>query len=192
MIKAKQFEKAVGDLESEQAEASRAIVLTREFNIGTVEELEQATEILQGVKEKIKELDTRRKSVVTPLNGVVSEINSWFRPVTNKLKTVEKQLKDAIAGYHRIVSESNRMAQEEAGKASSAIEAEEALAKIQDVPKMAGVTISKVWDFEVEDEAKVPEIYKVVNEQAIRLAVRAGTRKIPGVRIFKRDQVSSR
>jgi len=43
----------------------------------------------------------------------------------------------------------------------------------------------KTWVFEVVDYDQVPREYLVVDESAIRRAVRDGIRKIPGVRIFE-------
>jgi len=53
-------------------------------------------------------------------------------------------------------------------------------------------TIKKVWTFQVEDPALVPEQYKVVDERKIRAAVASGIREIPGVRIYLSPQVAVR
>jgi hypothetical protein len=50
-------------------------------------------------------------------------------------------------------------------------------------------TVTKRWTFEVENENEVPRAFLVVNEKAIRAAVKAGTRSIPGVRIFQAANV---
>ena len=43
----------------------------------------------------------------------------------------------------------------------------------------------RVWTFEIIDAALVPVIYKVVDEQKIRDAIKQGMRDIPGLRIFE-------
>lgn len=48
----------------------------------------------------------------------------------------------------------------------------------------AVVSLRNHWTFEVADPAQVPREYLSVNEGAIRAAIRAGARDIPGVRIF--------
>uniref|UniRef100_A0A6M3XND3 Uncharacterized protein n=1 Tax=viral metagenome TaxID=1070528 RepID=A0A6M3XND3_9ZZZZ len=53
-------------------------------------------------------------------------------------------------------------------------------------------TIKQVWTFEVENVAELPTDYLLPNEPLIRKAVNAGVRTIPGVRIFQKDQLSSR
>jgi hypothetical protein len=40
------------------------------------------------------------------------------------------------------------------------------------------------WTFAIEDEDKVPAGYLMVNEAAVKAAIKAGTRDIPGLRIF--------
>ena len=56
----------------------------------------------------------------------------------------------------------------------------------------AGSTVAarQEWTFEVVDEALVPREYLEVNEVAVRKAVNAGLREIPGVRIFQRVQLA--
>jgi len=53
-------------------------------------------------------------------------------------------------------------------------------------------TIKQVWTFEVENIKELPTDYLLPNEPLIRKAVNAGVRTIPGVRIFQKDQLSSR
>lgn len=50
----------------------------------------------------------------------------------------------------------------------------------------------KTWDFEVEDVSMLPRAFIQPNEQAIRAAVKAGERTIPGVRIFEKSSLAVR
>lgn len=52
------------------------------------------------------------------------------------------------------------------------------------------VATRKAWDFEVVDAEKVPRLYLVVDEAALRKAVRSGLRDIPGVRIYEKETLS--
>ena len=49
-----------------------------------------------------------------------------------------------------------------------------------------------VWQFRVADEYAVPREYLSVNESAIRAAVRAGAREIPGVEIWAETRLDRR
>jgi uncharacterized membrane protein YqiK len=50
-------------------------------------------------------------------------------------------------------------------------------------------TMVKSWTFEVTDPAAVPREYLVVDEKALRAAVKDGIREIPGVRIFEDSNI---
>lgn len=63
----------------------------------------------------------------------------------------------------------------------------------QAAPKVAGISIAKVWTFEVTDAAKVPREWLDVNEKRIGKYVQAvkGAANIPGVRVFEVSRVSA-
>lgn len=60
-------------------------------------------------------------------------------------------------------------------------------------PKTAGVHTTKTWTFEIVDESKVPDEYKIIDEKAIRGVVKAtkGKMQIPGIRIFQKSNIAS-
>lgn len=47
------------------------------------------------------------------------------------------------------------------------------------------ITFREVWNFEVIDKTITPEDYKIVDEAQVRVAIYAGVREIPGIKIFK-------
>ena len=51
----------------------------------------------------------------------------------------------------------------------------------------AVATLRTTWEFEIVDPTQIPRSYMVVNEQAIRAAIRTGARKIPGVRVYEKQ-----
>ncbi len=57
-------------------------------------------------------------------------------------------------------------------------------------PKTQGLT--KRWVFEVTNEQLIPRGYLQVNDKAIRDAIAAGARTIPGIRIFQDESISIR
>lgn len=46
----------------------------------------------------------------------------------------------------------------------------------------------KTWDYRIIDPNQVPSAYMMVNEAAIKVAIKGGARKIPGVEIFEKTQ----
>lgn len=63
----------------------------------------------------------------------------------------------------------------------------------QAAPKVAGVSIPMIWDFEVIDEKLIPREYMERSDTRIRKVVQAmqGNTSIPGVRVFQRKRISS-
>lgn len=56
--------------------------------------------------------------------------------------------------------------------------------------KVKGIT--KRWTFEITDESLVPREYLMVDEKKIREVVTAGSRSIPGIRIFQQESLTIR
>ena len=48
------------------------------------------------------------------------------------------------------------------------------------------------WTFEVKDFAAVPDQFKMLNEPAVRAMIRAGTRDIPGLRVYEEQKIARR
>jgi len=189
------YRKAAGELESEQDEADQSIELLEALKIETAEDQDFAASILLDVKAKHSELETRRKSVVQPLNGVVREINSWFKPVRDRLERAERLLKTKIAAYIQEQEADRRRALEAAAVAETAAEASTALAaSAEPIATAAGTSSRKVWRFRVTDESAVPRQWLTVNVDAIAGYVKATKGKpqpIPGVEFFQETVISA-
>jgi hypothetical protein len=107
-------------------------------------------------------------------------------------------------------AEAARRAAEEAAEAERAareVEEQARAAPVEDAPRAEAVqpgvirsaagsaSTRAVWDFEVTDPDRVPREWLVVDEKAIRAAVKRKAdpvREIPGVRIFPKDQLAVR
>lgn len=50
--------------------------------------------------------------------------------------------------------------------------------------------VSKVWDFELVDISSVPQEFIILNDKAVRQAIREGVREIKGLKIFQKARVS--
>lgn len=63
----------------------------------------------------------------------------------------------------------------------------------QAAPKVAGVSVPMVWDFEIVNENEIPREYCEVSTKRIRAQVMAtkGLTKIPGVRIFQSKRIAA-
>ena len=63
----------------------------------------------------------------------------------------------------------------------------------QAAPKVGGIKMQEVWEFEIESETLIPREYLSVNEAKIRKVVGAlkGDCKIPGVRVFPKNRIAA-
>ena len=50
--------------------------------------------------------------------------------------------------------------------------------------------VRQVWSFRVTDISKVPAEFLLINEKAVREAIRSGVREISGISIFSESQVA--
>jgi hypothetical protein len=59
-------------------------------------------------------------------------------------------------------------------------------------PQVAGVHSRETWEWELTDAALVPKEYWSIDPGKLSVAVKAGARDIPGVRVFKRTNIVAR
>lgn len=178
-------------------EAETLVVRAESIEISDDEDMEIAVNLLGGIAIAKKRVESQRKFFVEPLNQQVKKINELFHSFTDPLLKAERIIKQKVAAYH---VQREKAAQEEMVKAlAEAQKGSEVVPVIlPDQPQKTvradtgSATIKKVWTFDVENPALVPEQYKVVDEHRIRAAIASGIREIPGVRIFLSPQVAVR
>lgn len=151
-----------------------------------------AAEATRYVKEQIKTLEDKRKSVTGPLLAVKREIDGWFKPVVEQWRLAEADLKDKMIDHARSVREANRKAQEEAVAADSPEEAVAALQTIAAKPQAKGTHTVKRWKYEVIDVGSVPVEYLAVDDREVKSAIKAGVREIDGLRIYQEEGLAVR
>lgn len=155
------------------------------------EDVVKATEFLVQVKTKIDSLEEERQSYTKPINESLRRLNARFKELTEPLKNAEKIVKEAILSY-RAERETKRLEDEtklQKKNGNSNIILQDALPNI--IESKSGESRTSVkWVFEVEDEKKVPREYLVVDDTKVNEAIRSGTRKIPGLKIFQKESLS--
>lgn len=184
------------EAENHLAEAKDARATVHDFIVESKEDEVLAAEVLQDVKERAKRINDARLSATKPLRQSIDVIQGWFKPALDALAEVERDLKQKILNY-RQQSEQERVAALAAIQSSTTVQqAQTAIVRAQEAAKAAeptrGVTISKVWDWELENIEDVPTEYLSVDVAKVRADVQAGVRRIPGIRIFQKEVVSSR
>lgn len=178
-------------------EAETLVVRAEAIEISDDEDMEIAVNLLGGIATAKKKTEKQRKFFTEPLNQQVKKINDLFHIFTDPLLKAERIIKQKVAAYQ---VERERKAQEKMVKALAEAQRGDEIMPVvlPDQPQrtvqadMGSATIKKVWTFQIENPALVPEQYKVVDEKKIRAAVASGIREIPGVRIYLAPQVAVR
>jgi len=172
----------------------------------------KAVEMAGQAKELHKKIEARRKEVVAAPNKFVKSVNGFCKGFLSDLEGIEKNLKAKIGSYRHKVEmarrEAERKAQEEAKKLQEKINQEAKEKKIDPVqipkpvaPEPEKVTrtetgtsafVKKIWVHEIVNAQEIPREYCVPSEPLIRLAIKQGVRKIPGVKIEEKEQVNLR
>jgi hypothetical protein len=207
MIKPEEFNI---DLTEWNALSIKAERIADAISIDSDEEEQMGIDSLADVKRFMKQVEDARKGQVDPFNKLVKRVNDMFRPIGDGLEKSESAIKDKVKQW-RIKKEQIRQAEERKRQAEYAakIAEEQAKAKlekreaeivipppaiIQTQTKGSTSTASsrKVWKYEIVDESKIPDEYFVLDESKIKNMIRAGTREIPGVRIYEDFEISVR
>jgi len=141
---------------------------------------------LKAAGETYRSLEDLRKRLKAPYLEAGRAVDKWFRPL--------KQLKAAMDAFKRelarIEMERERVRQE---KLQAALERakEGEIVAVPEAPPERATTIRKAWTFKVKDLSLVPAEYMMLNEAAVRAAIRDGVREIPGLEIYE-DTVVAR
>ena len=208
----------VKELSEQSTQIAEAVQILK---VVTAPQYESAGEKLKEIKGHQKRLDALRKSFTQPLDQAKSAIMDFFRKPEEKLKQAESVLKNAMLGYvneqDRIAREAQSRLDEEARKQREKLEeqarkaadkgktekadilltkaalVEAPVVQAQQV-KVAGQGVRLDWDFQVVDASLIPREYLMVDEMKIRKMVKAFKEdaKIPGVKIFSKNIISSR
>lgn len=201
-------------------ERSKLAAFAKGLVIKTQEGYEKAADLLKTIKGNLRTIEDARTRITGPMNEALREINKQAKEASALFLEDEKIIKRAMIAYS---DEQDRLRAEEQRKANEAAErerkrqleiADRARAKGQEskaelheeraaavvapisqhvAPKVDGVSIPKVWDFEITDPAAIPREYMDISETRIRKVVQAlkGGTNIPGVRVFERKRIAS-
>lgn len=167
----------------------------------------RAVELAGDIKKLNKAIEALRTDFKKPALDYGRAVDNLAKHYQDRLNTSERVLKQKAGQYQAKVELERRKAQEEVRKA-----AEEAQKRIDSEAKAAGVesvkietpivpeapkatrtekgtmTFKEVWKFKVSNPQEVPRDYLMVDESAIRKAVQAGMRNIPGVEIYSEKE----
>lgn len=187
----------------EGAERAPALIdAAQRIEVNSQTTLETATDIGGQIHALISKIEEQRKGLVGPFNDYVGRINKLFKAVREPLHVQKDALKRKIAAYEE---RQEIIARERAAAEQKAQEEAAGEQNLRPPPAPAATphrqgpirgaygttaSVSKRWEFEVVDKARVPLRFLTLDEKAVRAAIAEGERDIPGLRIFQRRGVS--
>lgn len=188
--------------------------------IRTEDAYRAAAERLKEIKGALAQIEDARTRITKPINDSLREVNAQARTAAEPFKADELTIKHAMLAFSdeqdRLREIEQRRANEIARKEQARLQeiADRAAAKGQEnkaeqfqgraaavvapvsqvaAPKVGGISIPKVWTFEITDASLIPREYLLVDETKIRKVVAAlkGSTNIPGVRVTEVKRIAA-
>lgn len=180
------------EIAPEQVQVDEALARLRSFEITDEAALDWAADLLRNAKTRAKELDERRKEITGPILLAKAGIDGLFKPLISRYEQAEGILKGKIADWTNRVEAQRRAVMVASAEEFAAGGTPTAL--IPEPARAEGISVRKVWDFEITDGTLVPRDYCSPDAKKIRAQVPSEGQppEIPGVRFFQRDQVAAR
>lgn len=174
-----------------------------------VEELRKA--LVAPYNEQVKRINSYAATLVKPLDEAEEllkiQLKNWDKVLEaqraeaarrakleeDRIRAEAKKEADALKEANEMfgVAEAKDAAPIEAAALDNKIEMHNFFAKKEEQSlRVSGA--KKVWSFEAVDFEKIPREYLLLDEKAVRAAVREGVREIPGIRIYQDTQIAIR
>ncbi len=184
-------------------EISPLVANAEKFTIVNEKTMGQAAEFLSTLNLKLDAIEEEREKVTKPLNQALKAENGRWKPLKTTLENAISIVRRKMSVYQ---TEATRIADAEKAKIAGRVgtgkgklKAETAINKMQEIDTPANevaaesgkVQFRTVKKFEVVDFKKLPDNYKVVDEPAIRSAMRNGIVEIPGIRFFEEQEAAN-
>ena len=170
------------------------------LEIKTIDDLTPATNdltVIAGCKKDLKEMKDR---YITPIKTQLDAVKALFKTLEDLLDVAENENKNKIKEFNRElekraaeIAEVNRQAEELARKQAELNNGAftvdttpiEAPAPVKRVSTQSGsISYADNWTWVIEDINQVPREYMILDRAAVTRRVKAGERKIAGIRIF--------
>ena len=172
-----------------QKEHKSIIERVKEIVVNSLDTLQDAVSLTKETKRNFDGFEKLRKFHTAGIKKEIKIIEAEYKPFTTTMKEIEGLLKDKIIIYQ---DEQEKKFKKEAVKAEK--KGEEAPPPPPPIhiekEKISGLTMKKVWNYDVVDIAKVPATFSgvqilIVDSKAVRKFISAGIREIPGLRIHE-------
>ena len=170
--------------------------------VTTNEEQKNAEDLLIHARQALREIESKRKDLLQPVNETRDRINNLFRPLTDRLNMGIHIVNEALQKYHskqaREAEELRMIAlAEQAAKIAEAKETGEVVEippaeEVVEAPRktsqahLGSVTYREDFEVTIVNPLLVPRELCDPNISRIRARVKSGVTEIPGVLITKK------
>jgi len=178
---------AVGDPTEQANQALQTVELARTVPCTSAEEYVQCAKFLKQAQGQMSHYEAVRKRLGKPFLDTKREIDGWFKPITKAMSEVKQVLAGKLKAYDQRIEAERRAALaavEQAHQQQNQPALDRAAAALAPpLPTVKGVHTRKRWTYRVVALNAVPRGFLMINDQAIRNAIKSGTREVPGLAI---------
>ena len=153
---------------------SNLIEMENGFEVTCHESASQALSMALQSRKLEQTLEKSRLDITKPHLEFQRSINKIIKDFKEKLESIEKRLQNKIELW---MQKNN----ENPFSSIDAITVEDGTLYLKDE-----------WDFEILDEKIIPQFYFKLDENKINESIKNGIRKIPGIKIFKKETTMMR
>ena len=178
-----------------EEESSILLKQADSYVIISAQDVDLASEFLSEAKGLENRIEAKRLTFTKPLNQSLKAINETFKKLSKPLVDARQIVAIRILDWRKVENdriakeeERRRKIQEAHERAGHEVKAPIILEKLE--KRMGDTQARKVWNWEIVDFSKVPDIYKEINRVAINQAIRNGVREISGLNIFQEESLS--
>jgi hypothetical protein len=163
-------------------------------------DVDKASINLRELQQVERSIEAKRLEFTAPLNQSLKAINDTFKLLKAPIQQARGIISNRILEWRRIEQdriakeeERRRKIQEAHAKQGHDVNAPVILERPEN--KIGNTQVSKVWKWEVEDFAKLPDEFKVINSVALNTALREARKenKVPeiaGVKFYEDESLS--
>ena len=189
-------------IESFQEQVDKLLVYSQARVVICDDDAKGATDDLSMMVSLKKNIEERRKEYVGPLNDKVKVINNLFKTITEPLDQADQITRKKVLDYRaeqdrqRREAEAINQAKQDLARREMELKGEITVdTKPVEVPQAPAKVVrgalgsagtAKVWKWQVEDFAKIPDQFKTTDDKKILKAVQGG-QSIQGIKAWQEE-----
>jgi len=186
---------AMGDYRAQATQAEQTVTLANSVACETREQYALCGQFLQQAQAQFKYFEGKRKKLTRPFLDCKREVDGWFTPITKAMATVKQVLASKIQAYDQRAAVAQRAALdaiEQAHQQGNQPAVEHHASQLTETPALPGVHKRNRWTFRVTDLGRVPRGFLVLDDRAVRNAIKSGARNVPGLEIYEVESLVAR